>query len=297
MATADPPLEDHPLVLLSGATPQDLSSHPSLASLLRHLTTLLGSEGQSRRLERDLRRAEAAFQLRRAAWLRCESLWRAIHEVMRDPRRLEPTVLRALERTITSALPPPLPPLQDPSSLLARLPPGPGAPFGAPSLALVAALKEEKRRLKSAKERERSLRKCWGPSGEPACRRCGGALMGAGGARGCAGGAGGAGRASQRIPLRPRSGHTAAHPSGGALGAGGHLPRPQAGGAPTHQGVAGGVAVVIAAASVGAAGVAGGAAGVGSLLRRRRRRVRAPARAPRPAHMALQHLRDAPHGH
>ncbi|XP_053909107.1 uncharacterized protein LOC128850150 isoform X3 [Cuculus canorus] len=276
MATADPPLEDHPLVLLSGATPQDLSSHPSLASLLRHLTTLLGSEGQSRRLERDLRRAEAAFQLRRAAWLRCESLWRAIHEVMRDPRRLEPT---------------------DPSSLLARLPPGPGAPFGAPSLALVAALKEEKRRLKSAKERERSLRKCWGPSGEPACRRCGGALMGAGGARGCAGGAGGAGRASQRIPLRPRSGHTAAHPSGGALGAGGHLPRPQAGGAPTHQGVAGGVAVVIAAASVGAAGVAGGAAGVGSLLRRRRRRVRAPARAPRPAHMALQHLRDAPHGH
>ncbi|XP_072705369.1 HAUS augmin-like complex subunit 4, partial [Ciconia boyciana] len=117
-----PPDEDPPP--LSGATPQELRAHPGLARLLQGLGCALGPDGLSPPLDRELRQAEAELALRRGAWLRWESLWRGLQELLRDPRHLEPPVLRALEQALTLAElrrgPPAFTPLLPPPQALGR---------------------------------------------------------------------------------------------------------------------------------------------------------------------------------
>ncbi|XP_072777406.1 HAUS augmin-like complex subunit 4 [Taeniopygia guttata] len=94
-----PPGEDPP----NSAAPQELRDHPGLARLLRNLGGLLGGEGLSPPLRLQLRQAEASLSRARGLWLRLELLWRLLEELIRDPRELEPPVLRALEQELTVA--------------------------------------------------------------------------------------------------------------------------------------------------------------------------------------------------
>ncbi|XP_069633933.1 HAUS augmin-like complex subunit 4 [Haliaeetus albicilla] len=178
--------DEDPPQPLGGATPQELRAHPGLAELLRGLGCVLGGDGLSPPLEKELRQAEAALALHRGAWLRWESLWRGLRELLRDPRGVEPPVLQELEQVLAlaelrrgpPAFAPLLPPPKDPTLLRARLlpqlehrlaekveelssyhkgpPPSPPAPQNPPR-GVAEGLAAEHHRLRRARHRGRSL--------------------------------------------------------------------------------------------------------------------------------------------
>lgn len=102
--------------------PEELGPHPGLCRLLAALGAGLGAAGG-----RSLRRAEAGLARQRAAWLAREGLWRAVLELLREPRPqgAPPTVEEALALAELRRGPPPLaallPPPQDPAPLRRRL--------------------------------------------------------------------------------------------------------------------------------------------------------------------------------
>ncbi|XP_052635248.1 HAUS augmin-like complex subunit 4 [Harpia harpyja] len=154
----------------AGATPQELRAHPGLAGLLQGLGCVLGGDGLSPPLEKELRQAEAALALRRGAWLRWESLWRGLRELLRDPRGVEPP---AVPRSLPPTPPPRIPPFSEPgccpswSTVWPRRwknfpattggPPRPPQPPKTPPRGVAEGLAAEHHRLRRARRRHRSL--------------------------------------------------------------------------------------------------------------------------------------------
>uniref|UniRef100_A0A8C3BFH5 Uncharacterized protein n=1 Tax=Cairina moschata TaxID=8855 RepID=A0A8C3BFH5_CAIMO len=107
--------------------PEELLPHPGLGRLLAALGA--GPEGAGLGVAggRSLRRAEAELGRQRAAWLAREGLWRAVLELLREPRPQEapPTAELALALAELRLGPPLLaallPPPQDPAPLRLRL--------------------------------------------------------------------------------------------------------------------------------------------------------------------------------
>ncbi|XP_064331663.1 HAUS augmin-like complex subunit 4 isoform X1 [Phalacrocorax carbo] len=119
-------LEEESALAVSGVTPEELRAYPGLARLLEELGCA-PSGGELR---------QAAWELaqQREAWLRWESLWRGLRELLletptHETPALEPAVRRALERSLllaelrhrAPALASLLPPAEDPSLLRARV--------------------------------------------------------------------------------------------------------------------------------------------------------------------------------
>ncbi|XP_058709250.1 HAUS augmin-like complex subunit 4 [Poecile atricapillus] len=98
-----PPADEEAPGPPNSATPQELGANPGLARLLRNLGGLLGEDGLSPPLQKELSQAEVSLCRARTLWLHLELLWRILGELIRDPRNLEPSLLRALEQELTWA--------------------------------------------------------------------------------------------------------------------------------------------------------------------------------------------------
>ncbi|XP_074787257.1 HAUS augmin-like complex subunit 4 [Athene noctua] len=170
---------------LLGVPPRVLRGHPGLQRLLHGLGQRLGPDGLSKSLEGQLQEARAGLELSRGLWLRWESLWRGVQELLLHPQILTPPVLQALEQGLALAqlrrgdppFPLPLPPPGDPSPLGALVLPalerrlaqktgelaqfhsgGEGGPPSSPPLSLPGALRAQRGRLGGARRQHRHLR-------------------------------------------------------------------------------------------------------------------------------------------
>ncbi|XP_030898254.2 HAUS augmin-like complex subunit 4 isoform X2 [Melopsittacus undulatus] len=86
-----------------------------LGPLLQGLSAALGPDGLTADLRRKLRQAKATLALHRRTWLQWDGLWRALQELLCDPRGILPPTRREVElrcgvQGTAQALPPMEPP-------------------------------------------------------------------------------------------------------------------------------------------------------------------------------------------
>ncbi|XP_062484202.1 HAUS augmin-like complex subunit 4 isoform X1 [Pezoporus occidentalis] len=92
-----------------------------LASL-QGLCVALGPDGLAAGLREELRQAKATLALHRRTWLHWDGLWRALQELLWDPRGLEPPTRRELElRCGVQGMAQALPPMEAPPAPLLSL--------------------------------------------------------------------------------------------------------------------------------------------------------------------------------
>ncbi|XP_065555217.1 uncharacterized protein LOC136024071 isoform X2 [Lathamus discolor] len=88
------PEEEEPHLPLFGLPPT--AEEVALAPLLQGLSAALGPDGLTAGMRKELQQAKAALALHRRTWLHWDGLWRALQELLWDPRGIEAPTRREL---------------------------------------------------------------------------------------------------------------------------------------------------------------------------------------------------------
>ncbi|XP_065555219.1 uncharacterized protein LOC136024071 isoform X3 [Lathamus discolor] len=194
------PEEEEPHLPLFGLPPT--AEEVALAPLLQGLSAALGPDGLTAGMRKELQQAKAALALHRRTWLHWDGLWRALQELLWDPRGIEAPaspapLLPLLELRLAAKVldlsiyhageASPELPLADATRTLAETWDPPPA-----VLRLGVVLREEAQRLQHARWRRQHLKwalqsqcrryqevlhRCWALLGALASARCAGAVQ------------------------------------------------------------------------------------------------------------------------